>query len=200
MPLRSRRPGSIPLDMTTIECELRSFLSKERFEVLRKRLDLEGRHIGTDDQVTHYFDGPNDLRIQKNGSYAKVWLKKGKMHDEAREEIEIRTPKENFEALGELFRTLGYTVTIEWYRTRHTYHWNNVDVMLDYTRGYGHIIELEKLCEPEQQESTVQVLHELLNRLGIEKTPKEEFRKRFDDYRTNWKTLIKEEMTEKDLA
>jgi len=100
--------------MAMIECELRSFLTKERFDVLRERLSLEGEHVGTDDQVTYYYDGPKDLRIQKNGSYAKVWLKKGKMHDEAREEVEIRTAKENFDALDELFRTLGYGVSIEW--------------------------------------------------------------------------------------
>jgi len=186
--------------MPVIECELRSFLSEERFDVLRERLTLEGECLGTDEQVTYYFEGPRDLRIQKNGSYAKVWLKKGEMHDDAREEIEIRTAKENFEALYELFLTLGYAVSIEWYRTRHTFKWHGIDVMLDHTRGYGHIIELEKCCDPERKTETLEELHRLLGELGVMQTPVEEFRKRFDDYRQHWRTRIAEDAKEKDLA
>lgn len=186
--------------MASIECELRSFLSKERFDVLQERLCLEGEHLGTDEQVTYYFDGPQDLRIQKSGSYAKVWLKKGKMHDEAREEVEIRTARENFDALDELFRTLGYAVSIEWYRTRHTFRWREIDVMLDHTRGYGYVIELEKLCGPEEKDATLGELRTLLDDLGVKQTPLEEFRKRFDDYRAHWKERIAEEAKEKDPA
>lgn len=183
--------------MAVIECELRSFLTKERFEVLKERLSIEGELVGSDDQVTYYFDGPQDLRIQKSGSYAKVWLKKGKMHDEAREEVEIRTAKENFEALNELFRTLGYTVSIEWYRMRHTFRWRHVDVMLDHTKGYGHIVELEKLCEPEGKAEALEELNALMKELGVTVTPKEEFRKRFDDYRMHWRERIAEEEKQK---
>lgn len=183
--------------MAVIECEIRSFLSKGHFDVLFEKLEREGEHLGTDEQETYYFDGPKDLRIQKNGSFAKVWLKKGKMHDEAREEVEIQTATENFEALDELFRTLGYAVSIEWYRTRHTFRWQGIDVMLDHTRGYGYIIELEKLCTPEVKEDTLKELHALLAELEVKQTPKEEFRKRFEDYRANWKERIAEDAKEK---
>lgn len=179
--------------MPVIECELRSLLDKERFDALYGRLVREGEELGTDEQVTYYFDGPTDLRIQENGSYAKVWLKKGQMHDEAREEIEIRTDKADFGNLKELFLALGHTIEIEWYRTRHTFRWKGIDVMLDHTRGYGYIIELEKCCDPERKTETLDELHHLLDGLGIAQTPTEEFEKRFDDYRRHWRTRIAED-------
>jgi hypothetical protein len=52
-----------------------------------KFFEKNGESLGVDHRETHYFDGKEDLRIQKNDGFSKIWLKKGRLHDEAREEI-----------------------------------------------------------------------------------------------------------------
>jgi uncharacterized protein YjbK len=85
-----------------IEVEIRSFISKEKYEELLDFFNKNAEFVKEDLQETHYFDCEQDLRIQKNNKGSKIWLKKGKIHDDAREEIEIFTQNESFDNLGKL--------------------------------------------------------------------------------------------------
>ena len=78
------------------EVEIRSFVSKEKYFELIDFFKKYASLINEDFQETIYLDCPQDLRIQKNSFYSKIWLKKGKMHDEQREELEIRFKKDDF--------------------------------------------------------------------------------------------------------
>ncbi len=172
-----------------IEVELRSFISKEKYEELITFFTEYGELQKEDEQETHYFDGEQDLRIQKNQNFAKVWLKKGELHDDAREEIEIKTPINDFNKLNQLFQTLGYKTEIKWFRKRHQFSWQGVTVCVDHTKGYGYILELEKMCEEHNKEQSLQELREKLQALKIEETPKEEFKQKFRYYKENWQQL-----------
>ena len=178
--------------MANIEVEIRSFISKDKYEQLIDFFKTNGQLLKDDTQETFYFSGEQDLRIQRNNFYAKVWLKKGKLHDAHREENEIHVERKDFEMLEQLFLTLGYTVSIKWFRHRIEFLWEGITVCLDYTKGYGYIIELEKMCTSEEQEREYELLLEKLQGLGIVLTPKEEFDRRFRDYKENWKRLIEE--------
>jgi len=180
-------------DKKNIEVEIRSFITKEQYESLKERLKKEADFGGEDEQVTYYFDSKQDLRIQKNSNFSKIWLKKGDIHDEHREEIEIICKKEDFEKLEQLFLELGYNIEIKWFRKRLTFKWNDVDVMLDYTKGYGYIIELEKMVAPTEKETTVAYLKEKMKELGVTLTPKEEFDKKYRHYKENWKNLVEQD-------
>jgi predicted adenylyl cyclase CyaB len=176
--------------MANIECEIRTFLTPEQYEQLAGRLKKEAEFLGEDDQVTYYFDAPEDLRIQKNDHYSKVWLKKGAIHDEHREEIEVKYDKDDFEKLEQLFAALGYGVTIKWFRKRLSFRWGDIDVALDHTKGYGYILELEKMATEEDKEQTVAYLKQKLGELGIPPTPKEEFDKKYQHYKDHWQELV----------
>lgn len=173
-----------------IEAELRSFLTPEKFKELLDYFQKNSKPKGKDEQITYYFDGEQDLRIQKNLNYSKVWLKKGKLHDDAREEIEIKLPREDFEKLEQLFLSLGYNISIKWLRERHTFEWKEATVMLDFTKGYGHIIEMEKLCSENEKENVLKILNQKFIELKIPITPKEKFDESYQNYKKNWKTLI----------
>jgi len=82
--------------------------------------------------------GQTDYQVKK----LRTVLTKGEDVIE-REEIEIRFDRNEFEKLERLFLALGLNVEIKWFRKRHSFKWADIDVMLDYTNGYGHIIELE---------------------------------------------------------
>lgn len=176
--------------MKNIEVEIRSFITKENYEELIRHFKKHGEFLGEDYQETYYFDCPQDLRIQKNNSFSKIWLKKGKLHDDSREEIEIKFRKEEFETLESLFLALGYNVEIKWFRTRHRFKWSDIKVTIDFTKGYGYIIELEKMSDKKNADSTLRLLKQKLKELNIDLTPREEFEKKFRYYKENWKELV----------
>ncbi len=175
--------------MPQIEVEVRSFLTEEKYFELIKLLKKEGEFLGEDYQETYYFNTKEDLRIQKNNFFSKIWMKKGKMHDEGREEIEIRFAREDFEKLEKLFLALGFSVSVKWLRKRHSFRWQGIDVAVDCTKGYGYIVELEKICAESEKEKTLETLKEKMKALGVQPTPKEEFEKKFRYYAENWEKL-----------
>ncbi|MBI2148592.1 CYTH domain-containing protein [Candidatus Woesearchaeota archaeon] len=175
-----------------IEVETRSFITEEKYKELIDFFKKEGKFLKEDCQETYYFDTEEDLRIQKNNFFSKIWMKKGKLHDDYREELEIKFNKEDFEILEKLFLSLGFNVNIKWFRNRHEFIWQDISIMIDYTKGYGYIIELEKMTDEENKERISKFLKEKLEFLNIPLTPKEEFDKRFKNYKENWKELTKQ--------
>ena len=177
--------------MKNIEVELRSFITEEKSKEL---LDFFGKNwefLNKDYQETFYFDWAEDLRIQKNENYSKIWMKKWKMHDEAREEIEIKVQKDDFGKLENLFLWLWYNVEIKWFRTRNTYKWEWIDVSIDYTKWYWYIIELEILSDLEEKEKNLEYLKSKFLELEIDISPKEDFTKKYEFYKNNWYELTR---------
>jgi len=175
-----------------IEVEIRSFISKDKYETLleffRKNVDL----VREDYQETFYFDSEVDLRTQKNNYGSKIWLKKGKIHDNAREEIEVRFGRDDFGRINDIFGSLGYGIEIKWFRKRFQFDWEGIKVCLDYTKGYGYIIELEKMSDEVGKYEVLELLKSKLKELNVEETSKEEFNKKFDNYKNNWRELVEE--------
>jgi len=178
-----------------IEVEIRSFITSEQYNKLLDFFRENAELIKEDFQETHYFDTTQDLRIQKNNSASKIWLKKGQIHDDCREKIEIKTQKEDFKNLEKLFQALGHNTEIKWCRERKQFNWNNIKVCLDYTKGYGYILELEILTTQENQEQVLEELKQKLAQLNIQETSKEEFNKKFEHYKLNWRELTNDTPT-----
>ncbi|MBR9682891.1 MAG: CYTH domain-containing protein [Candidatus Aenigmarchaeota archaeon] len=177
--------------MNNIEAELRSFITKEQYDKLLDFFNKNAELTKRDYQESRYFDCEEDLRIQQSKKYAKLWLKKGRVHDEAREEIEIKVDRKDFDKLEDLLNGIGLNVEIKWFRDRHQFDWKGVKVCIDYTKGYGHILELEKLCSEAEKEKCLEELRERFKELEIEVTPREHFEKKYAHYRKNWKELTK---------
>lgn len=173
-----------------IEVEVRSFISIKQYNELIAFMQKNAKLIKKDNQITYYFSGDSDLRIQKNDFFSKIWLKKGNIHDPHRKEIELKFDKEKFEQLEKLFLSLGYIVDIKWFRKRHLFNWNNIDVAIDFTKGYGYIIELEKMSNKENQEQVYEFLKNKLSELSVELTPKKEFDTKYNYYKENWRKLV----------
>lgn len=179
----------------TIECEIRAFVTDEQYDDLLRRLRSDAAYEGRDEQITLYFEGNGDpdLRIQRNARGGKIWYKDGKMHEDARREIEIPFGSDDtFEKFEELFQALGYRVSIKWFRARETFKLGDVTVTLDDTRGYGKIVEFERLCAEDGRESALSGLRTMMGGYGIAPTPKEDFDRRYAEYKTNWRVLIGE--------
>lgn len=174
-----------------IEAEVRSFLSKEKYEELKKFFMANAEFKGEDNQTTYYFDCAKDLRIQKNNSFSKVWVKEGKIHDPARTETEAIFRKEDFENLEQIFLAVGFKIKAKWFRHRLSFIWNGISISLDFTKGYGYIIELEKICEESEKDKTLEFLAQKLKELNVIPTPKSEFDEKYNYYLQHWQELVK---------
>lgn len=172
-----------------IEVEIRSFITKEQYDDLMDFFKKNSEFIKEGNQETFYIDTNLDLRIQKNDFYSKIWMKKGNLHDDHREEIEIKFDKNDFEKLDRIFSELGFGVQIKWFRHRTEFLWNGISVCLDFTRGYGYIIEFEKMSDEANKSVELETLRQKMIELGIVISPKEEFSKKYDFYKKNWKEL-----------
>lgn len=177
-----------------IECEIRAFLTDEQYDRLSEKLGRVAMFGGEDEQVTYYFQGNGDpdLRIQRRSNGSKIWLKKGRMHDEARPEIELPCQSDDFPTLENLFLALGYTISVKWFRQRRLYKLDGITITLDDTKGYGKIIELEKVCFEEERDTALGALKTQMHELGIAPTPKAEFDLRYKNYTENWRALTGE--------
>ena len=173
-----------------IEVEVRGFITKEKYDELLEFFKKNAKFINEDYQETYYFDSDADLRIQRNKFFSKIWLKKGKIHDDFREEIEIKFKRDDFEKLEKLFLDLGFNVEIKWFRKRYHFKWEKIDAMLDYTKGYGYIIELEKISSEDEKEKILEMLKNKLKIIGVKLTPREEFDRKYKHYKKNWRKLV----------
>lgn len=175
-----------------IEVEVRSFVDDEQFECVKKMLDKDFEFVKELKEVTVYFSGEKDLRMRKNETQAFVILKEGKIHDDFRKEFEIKIDRNDFDNMVELFQGLGYEIEIEWQRNRLEYRSADMKILLDDTKGYGRILELEKMVEEGNESEAHDELLEEMETLGVQKiTSKDEFNDKFEYYKKNWKQLIK---------
>jgi predicted adenylyl cyclase CyaB len=174
-----------------IEVEVRSFINRKQYNQLLKFFKKNGKLVKEDYQETYYLGSKEDLRIQRNKFFSKIWFKKGKIHDDAREEFEISFDRRDFRLLEKLFMALGFKVQIKWFRKRFEFFWEGIKVCLDYTKGYGYIIELEKVVPASEKNKTLSLLKQRFKELNLPLTPRKEFEEKFKYYSKNWKSLIK---------
>ena len=175
--------------MNDTEVEIRSFVNKQKFEELKKYFKKNAKFIKEDFQESHYLDTEQDLRIQKNDYHSKIWLKNGSMHDDWRKETEVKFDKSEFDNLVDIFKAININTKIKWFRQRFEYDWDGIKVDLDYTKGYGYIIELEKMSTKKDAKKIHSLLTDKMNDLDIKISSKDEFSKKFKYYEENWQEL-----------
>ncbi len=173
-----------------IEVEVRSFVSEAKFDELRKFFERNAEFLGEDEQQTAYFDCKEDIRLQRNSLCSKIWMKQGRMHDEAREETEIRLNRDDFDKALKILCSLGLKVAVVWLRKRLSYKWGEVNVALDSNRGYGLIVELEKMACDADKEQAREHLTKKMAEIGVEPTPRNVFDERLEHYKKSWRELL----------
>ncbi|MCK5413205.1 MAG: CYTH domain-containing protein [Candidatus Pacebacteria bacterium] len=179
------------MENCNIEVEVRSFVTDDQYKNLLSRLNVNAELIKETNEETIYFSGDKDLRLRKDENSACIILKKGELHDNHREEFEIRINIEDFENTQKLFESLGYEIEIKWLRKRLEFKQDDVKILLDNTKGYGKIIEIEKMVSLGEEDETYTKLTKRLSKLVDKISTKKEFDYAFEYYKKNWKTLIK---------
>ncbi len=172
-----------------IEVELRSFITKEKYDELISKYNMESQK-----QITYYFDTKQDFRMMKTKDYTQLWLKTGKMHEESRLERVVKIDNKYRNDLESMLELLEYNVDIKWFRTRTKVDLEqNAQMCIDYTVGYGYILEIEKQVSDQLNvEEAKRLLEKDFNELGITISKKEDFDKKYKDYVENWKEYTKD--------
>lgn len=175
-----------------IEVELRTFINKESYEKLLDKLKNE--RIDEEKQITTYYNCKQDFRMMETKKYCKLWLKEGKIHDDARKEYEVMIDKKYLNSLKGMLKQLEYEPEIKWYRNRKTLDYKKVKLTIDYSVGYGYIIEGEILVDnAEKIDNAKQIIKNVFEELDInEISEKKVFDEKYNDYKINWKDYIKE--------
>lgn len=128
-----------------IEVELRSFINKDKYDELVKKYNADFQK-----QITYYFNSEQDFRMMKTKDYTQLWLKTGKMHEASRVEKVVKIDNKYRNDLEGMLELLNYDVDIKWYRTRSKIKIeNDAEMCIDYTVGYGYILEIEKQVKDE---------------------------------------------------
>jgi predicted adenylyl cyclase CyaB len=177
--------------MRNIEIEVRSFISRSEYKKLEKVLRKEAKFVDSIKEETVYFDAKNeDLRIRRNEKEAYIILKEGKIHDDSRKEIEIKLKRDDFWKIEELFKKLEYKEKIRWFRKRLVFKLGGMKILLDDTKGYGLILELEKIGTVRDKGKTHKDLEQKIKSFGIKITPRKVFEKKFKYYKNNWRKIL----------
>jgi predicted adenylyl cyclase CyaB len=176
--------------MKNIEVEARSFITAPQYKNLEAKLNKIAKFLGGINEETVYC-GEERMRIRRDDNYSYLILKSGKIHDDFRDEIKIQFKRSDFKKLKEMFKGLGFDIDVVWFRKRKVYDWRGTKVFLDDTKGYGKIIELEKIGKEGEERKIYRNLEDKLKSLGIKITPKKVFEEKFKYYKRNWRKIIK---------
>lgn len=175
-----------------IEVEIRSFISKEKYDELLDFFKKNAKFIKKENEETEYYADHGSVRLRKNETSAKIIIKSGDIHDEAREEHEISISYKDFQLYQEMFKKLNIPKKIRWERIKNTFEWDGITAELGFSKGYGYIIELEKITTEDKKEEALKELKEKMALIKIPITPKEEFEKAYENYKNNWQILLKD--------
>ena len=176
--------------MKNIEVEIQTVVAGKDWPRLKKFFDRNAKFLGEHKDRTAYFEKNGRIRIRMEPAWAYFVFKSGKMHDRARKEIEIKFSKKDARLAEKFLNSLGFPVQIRWERVRRKYLWNGVTVTLDDTRGYGKLLELEKMSAAGGQERTFKLLVKRLKFLRVKPTSRENLNRKFRNYIKNWRKFF----------
>lgn len=170
-----------------IEVELRCFIDEPTYDNLKQRLFSTGKLCEDTRQITHYLQHTVDTRIQFSKNGGRVWQKLGKMHDNARREIDVKMSRSDAEMMFDIFKNLDFQLKVSWYRHRMAFNVDGITVALDNTIGYGRILEVETICDGDNTATEKARLLHFLSNFGLKPSPKEAFNRAFEEYLASWK-------------
>jgi len=146
------------------------------------------------EQLNWYYIAPwkNDLRIRKTETESYLILKVWDMHDESKEEYEVKCDREEFEKLDKMLSKLGYSYDTKWFRYREEFEFNGFNITLDENSGFWWMAEIEKVVEEWEEEQAKKEILEFAQSLGLDPTPKSDLDLIYNHYKKNWKEYYDE--------
>jgi adenylate cyclase class IV len=175
------------------EIEKRVFLTNEQYKSLLVEFKVQSKQ--PERQVTTYYSTKDknskdiDLRLMRTVEYAKLWVKRGKIHDVHREEFEVRIDLKYAFETSKILELL-FESRIKWFRERIETKYKKASICIDKNINYDAIFEIEILVSPDEEiEKSENLLNVYLRELGLKETTKKLQNKKYKDYVSNWSKL-----------
>ncbi|MFW0862168.1 MAG: CYTH domain-containing protein [Candidatus Komeilibacteria bacterium] len=182
------------------EVEVSSLLKPAGFKKVYKYLKRSGKLLKEEQTETVVFEtSKGDLRLVKNEEQVKLICKIGNVFHEVRPEMEVLADIKDMDELEKIFIALGFKVACRYKKKRVHFRWQGTTISLDNVKGFGLIMEMEKLVDgrlvKKAEEDIREKLTKLLDKFSIAVTPVSELNKMYKHYLNNWSKLIKKNYT-----
>lgn len=174
--------------INNIEVEYRGTLSKEKFDVLRKFFEKEGKFIKEKDRFSViYFPrgkerlkvskSPLDLRVRITNKKAEIVLKYGKSSGaDARKEFSFPIASEQFEEALEFLFILGFYYGVLQATKTYVYTYQGIEFAIVHAPVFGHYyFEAEILANNESVESANQKIMSVIKDLDLDVLSEKDF-------------------------
>lgn len=165
------------------EVEKRTFISKEKYEELARFFKEKADHYNSKKQIITQYRTDTDFRIveEKNGIFFRLYA-----NHLDREKLIITLDKKERDSIMKMFRALGMTIDVKWYRRRIEFSYQDYQVTLDKTFRYGFVISVSKLVQEEDIAEEMRQLDSLFEQFRIPMTSPEQFNSQYHYYNLNW--------------
>ncbi len=171
-----------------LDVQLRAFLDKDKY---RELIEKYNSVLHTEKQISYFYNLEEDFRFMKTKTYSEICIKEGNIHDDIKEEKTVKIDSKYNDNMTYILDKLGYVPEVKWYRTRSTAKLDfDINICLDYTVGYGYIIEVSKKIDDSKKFDLTKIeLGNFLESLDIDITSKDKFNEKYNEYILNWRTL-----------
>ncbi|MHC1631833.1 MAG: class IV adenylate cyclase [Methanotrichaceae archaeon] len=157
-----------------IEVEVKARCSPE---IKDKIIELGGELIGVENHLDLYFNSPfhdfastdEALRIREKEEGFRFTYKGPKLDSETKSRREITVKIDDFEALEEILKLLGFTRAAVVKKQRTKYSLEGAILALDEVKGLGTFLEVE-LSGGEDWTIQKKAILEIMDRMGLKKT------------------------------
>ncbi len=164
----------------SIEVELKTFITEQQYTDTLVYLKRYAKFLSVDRQEIVQLEAPSRISIQRNTSQALL----------VTDGAEIKFGLADFNKMIELFVSLGYPVRVKWHRVRNVFIWNGIGVTLDFLKGCGYIVQLEKMADERDRQLAMAELKQRMQMLHIPLSSREEYENKERQYIEHWKDLI----------
>jgi len=182
------------------EVEVSSLLKPAGYKRLYKYLEKNSKLINKEEAETVVLAASQgDLRLVRANDKVKLICKTGDVFQEVRAEMEVLVDIKDADKLEEIFLALGFKIACQYKKKRVHFRWQGTKISLDNIKGFGLMIEMEKLVDARLvKKSEIELrekLQKLLDSLEIPTTPVVKLNKMYRNYLDNWQVLIKKRFT-----
>lgn len=166
-----------------IEVEIKAHISEAEYKEMPSRLEaLKFNYLSSMNEIDVYYNGPDKnyfesgeaLRIRTSENiitkekHSTLTYKGKKLDSLSNTRVEHEVVIDNMNTMGDIFKCLDFTPLFSVEKQREYYGQNNIHVCVDYVKGLGHFIELEKIVSYDSEKSSALVeLFLLLSQLGF---------------------------------
>ena len=166
------------------EIEIKSLLTKEKYEELKELLPQKFQRIN-EDKITTVRFRPKDIRVRYSDKIKELVFKDGDPTTLSRKEISINlNSHDDCQQTIQLLKELGFQDDPEWIKNKDEFlcehNGEEYTLSLQHIENFAYLLEAEIIAE--ESIGHIQNLKNILNNLGCEPIDNKDFKLKIEEY------------------